>query len=148
MTEDLDDNKLGRPTLYKKEYDNQVYELALLGLTDVQISNVLGITKQTLNNWKHDHQTFFDSLTHGKEYADGKVAKAMYNRAIGIVITEEAVTKDGDVVQLKKEIPSDTSAAKHWLSNRQRNLWANNGETTIKSTEPLIIIRTEGDNDE
>ena len=142
------DPKLGRPTSYKPEFDNQVFELSLLGLTDEQMANVFGVTKVTFNNWKHDHPTFFDSLTRGKDEADAKVAKAMYNRALGLTITEEAVTKDGDVVKLRKELPSDTAAAKHWLANRKRNLWANNGETIIKSTEPLIIIRTEGDSDE
>lgn len=145
MENQSNENILGRPTLYKKEYDNQVYELALLGLTDVQIGNVFGVTKQTIINWKEEHPTFFYSLTQGKEEADGKVARAMYNRALGVTITEEALTKDGEVVKLKKQLPSDTAAAKHWLANRQRNLWANNGESTIKTTEPLIIIRTEGD---
>ena len=147
MENESNENILGRPTLYKKEFDNQVFEMALLGLTDVQMANVLGITKQTINNWKHEHETFFYSLTRGKEEADGKVAKAMYNRALGVTIVEEALTRDGEVVKLKKELPSDTAAAKHWLANRQRNLWANNGETTLKTTEPLIIIRTEGDDE-
>jgi hypothetical protein len=91
---------------------------------------------------------FFESLTQGKENADGKVAKAMYKRALGLTIIEEALTKDGQIVQLKKELPPDTPAAKHWLANRQRKLWANNGESTMYTTEPLIIIRTEGDKDE
>ena len=122
--------------------------MALLGLSDSQMANILGITEQTLNNWKTEHPMFFESLTQGKENADGKVAKAMYKRALGLTIIEEALTKDGQIVQLKKELPPDTPAAKHWLANRQRKLWANNGESTFNTTEPLIIIRTEGDKDE
>jgi hypothetical protein len=112
------------------------------------MANILGITEQTLNNWKTEHPMFFESLTQGKENADGKVARAMYKRALGLTIIEEALTKDGQVVQLRKELPPDTPAAKHWLANRQRKLWANNGESTFNTTEPLIIIRTEGDKDE
>ena len=141
-------NKGGRPTKYKEAFNDQVFEMALLGLSDSQMANILGITEQTFNNWKTEHPMFFESLTQGKENADGKVAKAMYKRALGLTIIEEALTKDGQIVQLKKELPPDTPAAKHWLANRQRKLWANNGESTMYTTEPLIIIRTEGDKDE
>jgi hypothetical protein len=141
-------NKGGRPTKYKEAFNDQVFEMALLGLSDSQMANILGITEQTLNNWKLEHPMFFESLTQGKENADGKVAKAMYKRALGLTIIEEALTKDGQIVQLRKELPPDTPAAKHWLANRQRKLWANNGESTMYTTEPLIIIRTEGDKDE
>ena len=135
-------NKGGRPTKYKEAFNDQVFEMALLGLSDSQMANILGITEQTLNNWKTEHPMFFESLTQGKENADGKVAKAMYKRALGLTIIEEALTKDGQIVQLKKELPPDTPAAKHWLANRQRGRWSNNGENTIKTTEPLVIVTT------
>jgi hypothetical protein len=101
------------------------------------------ICEATFNNWKKDQPTFLESLTRGKEDADAKVARSMYERALGVTIVEEAVTKDGDIVKLRKQLPSDTAAAKHWLANRQRGRWSNNGESTITTTEPLVIIRTE-----
>lgn len=117
----------------------QVFEMALLGLTDVQMAKILGICEATFNNYKIEHPTFLESLTRGKEEADGKVARAMYHRALGVTIKEEALTRDGEVVTLHKELPSDTAAAKHWLANRQRKLWANNGENTVNTTTPLVI---------
>ena len=141
-------NKLGRPTKYKEAFNDQVFEMALLGLTDTQMATIIGINQDTFNEWKKTYPIFSESLTQGKENADGKVAKAMYKRALGLTIVEEALTKDGQIVQLRKELPPDTPAAKHWLANRQRKLWANNGESTFNTTEPLIIIRTEGDKDE
>jgi hypothetical protein len=141
-------NSVGRPTEYKELFNEQVFEMALLGLSDVQMSNILGVSEVTFNAWKHKHPEFLKSLMRGKEDADGKVAKAMYKRALGLTIIEEALTKDGQIVQLRKELPPDTPAAKHWLANRQRKLWANNGETTFNTTEPLIIIRTEGKDEE
>jgi hypothetical protein len=135
--------KIGRPTPYTPDHDERAFNLALLGLNDDQLSLALGICEATLNNWKHDHPTFLESLTRGKEDADAKVARSMYERALGVTIVEEAVTKDGEIVKLHKQLPSDTAAAKHWLSNRQRGRWSNNGESTINTTEPLVIIRTE-----
>jgi hypothetical protein len=148
MNSQEEPNKGGRPTEYKEIFNEQVFEMALLGLSDVQMSNIIGISEVTFNAWKHKHPEFLKSLMRGKEDADGKVAKAMYKRALGLTIIEEALTKDGQIVQLRKELPPDTPAAKHWLANRQRKLWANNGESTFNTTEPLIIIRTEGDKDE
>ena len=148
MESQQEPNKGGRPTEYKEIFNDQVFEMALLGLSDVQMSNIIGISEVTFNAWKHKHPEFLKSLMRGKEDADGKVAKAMYKRALGLTIIEEALTKDGQIVQLRKELPPDTPAAKHWLANRQRKLWANNGESTMYTNEPLIIIRTEGDKDE
>jgi len=134
---------LGRPMVYQKDaHDEKAFEMALLGLTDVQIANIIGITESAINVWKNDHPSFLEALTRGREDADGKVARAMYKRALGVTITEEALTKDGEVVKLRKELPSDTAAAKHWLANRQRGRWSNNGENTIKTTEPLVIVTT------
>ncbi len=133
---------LGRPMEYQKAHDEKAFEMALLGLTDVQISKIIGIDESTLNVWKEQHPSFLESLTQGREEADAKVARAMYKRALGVTITEEALTRDGDVVKLRKELPSDTAAAKHWLANRQRGRWSNNGENTIKTNEPLVIVTT------
>jgi hypothetical protein len=133
---------LGRPMEYQKAHDEKAFEMALLGLTDVQIAKIIGIDESTLNVWKEQHPSFLESLTQGREDADAKVARAMYKRALGVTITEEALTRDGDVVKLRKELPSDTAAAKHWLANRQRGRWSNNGENTIKTTEPLVIVTT------
>jgi hypothetical protein len=129
----------GAKTKFHEKMLDQVFEMALLGLTDVQMAKVLGICDATFDNYKNDYPLFLGSLTRGKAEADGKVARAMYNRAIGVIIKEEALTRDGEVVTLHKELPSDTAAAKHWLSNRQRALWANNGENTITTTTPLVI---------
>jgi hypothetical protein len=140
-------NGVGRPTKYKEAFNDQVFEMSLLGLTDTQMAAIIGINQDTFNEWKKVYPKFSESLTQGKEDADGQVAKAMSKRALGLTIIEEALTKDGQIVQLRKELPPDTPAAKHWLANRQRKLWANNGESTMYTTEPLIIIRTEGDKD-
>jgi hypothetical protein len=133
----------GAPEKYKPEFAEKVYDMALLGLKDESIAKLFGIAESTLNLWKHEHPELLEALTRGREVADAEVTKAMYKRALGVTIVEEALTKDGEVVKLRKELPPDTPAAKHWLANRQRGLWSNNGESQITTTEPLVIVRTE-----
>jgi hypothetical protein len=138
----------GRKTLYKKEFDNMAYKLCLLGYTDDDLAEFFEVTKQTINHWKHKHDSFFDSLIRGKSHADAEVANALYNRAIGLIVKEDAVTRDGNIVTLNKQLAPDAAAAKHWLSNRQPKYWRkeNDHNLNINNVEPLVIIRTEKDN--
>jgi hypothetical protein len=147
MAEDNDKRERGRPTPYKAEYCEIAENMALLGLNDEEMAKVLSIATSTFYKWQHDHPEFSEAITRGKVPADGIIAKALFKRAMGMTISEDALTRDGEVVSLRKELPPDTAAAKHWLGNRQREKWASNGDTNITTTEPLIIIRTEGKDD-
>jgi transposase-like protein len=113
----------GHPTDYKPEYVDQVYKLCLLGATNQQIADFFNVSDTTIDNWRKAHQEFFGAFTRGKMEADSKVAESLFKRACGVTIKEEALTRDGDVVTLRKELPPDTPAAKHWLSNRQPDRW-------------------------
>ena len=47
------------------------------GLTDKQIAHNIGITEQTLNNWKKSYPSFFESLKRGKDVVDIQVENAL-----------------------------------------------------------------------
>lgn len=59
------------------------------GLTDKQIARNIGITEQTLNNWKKAYPSFFESLKRGKEVIDIEVENALLKRALGYSYSEE-----------------------------------------------------------
>ena len=151
------DKEQGRPKKYEEKYNKQVYQMALLGLTDIQMSKVLGICKATFNNWKTEYPDFLDSLTQGKIPADGEVAASMFKRALGYEYTEKVTTykddvqedfQDGDlkpseVKVFNKHMAGDTAAQKNWLSNRQNKLWkanADSQEDTSKDHKGDVII--------
>ena len=117
----------GRPTKYKKEYDQKAYDLCLLGATDVQIANFFDIQESTLNLWKHKHPSFMESLKSGKMIADADVAKSLYQRATGYVCKEDKVlSHEGmhtDTVEVEKHYPPDATSMIFWLKNRQPKLW-------------------------
>lgn len=58
------------------------------GLTDKQIAENIGVTEQTLNVWKKNHPSFFESLKKGKEVVDRQVENALLKRALGYVYNE------------------------------------------------------------
>ncbi len=121
---------MGRPTAYKEEYEQQVYKLCLLGLTDKQIADLWGITERTFNNWKKKPE-FFQSIKRGKEIADSDVAAALYKKACGFTHTKtrnsvSQVDEEGNPKQIesKQYFPPDTAAAFIWLKNRQPAIWS------------------------
>ena len=132
---------MGRPTDYRPEYDEQATKLCLLlGATDEQLAEFFDVTETTINNWKLEHPSFFESIRAGKMPADADVAQGLYKRACGARYTtnqpfkvkrteydekgkktsetEEVVTVPVEVVE-----PPDTNACSLWLRNRSPKLW-------------------------
>jgi len=131
--EDL--QKRGRKTDFKEEYIEKVYHMSLLGLTDIQMSGILGVSEQTFNVWKKRYPEFLESLKSGKSDADAKVAKSLFGRAIGYDYSEVSVEKKGRKIlkttTTKKRMAPDTTAAIFWLKNRQPELWRDRVETNL-----------------
>ena len=118
---------MGRPTKYKKEYDEQAFKLCLLGATDNQLADFFATTEQTINAWKKAHKSFLESLKAGKAEADARVADALFNRALGFTTKETKISSD-EVVNTTKQHPPDPTSCIFWLKNRQRDKWRDKPE--------------------
>ena len=57
--------------------------MSLLGLTDQQLADFLGISCETFYAWRLSYPEFRESITRGKIEADAHVAEALYRRACG-----------------------------------------------------------------
>jgi hypothetical protein len=126
--------KVGRPRLYKPEYAELAHELALLGLTDKQIAEHIGISETVINEWKKNHPVFGVALKKGKVVADAKVAASLYERARGYAHPAVKIfnTPEGPVlVDYVERYPPDTQAASLWLRNRQSALWRDRIENAL-----------------
>ena len=124
-------NKPGRPTKYKKEYNELCFKLALLGCCDSEMADVIGISESTFNEWKKSKSGFSESINNGKDKADAEVINSLYQRALGVTVKEEVVIEDKNGKQISKritskELPADTKAAQIWVTNRQRRKWRQN----------------------
>lgn len=97
------------------------------GLTDEQIAQNLGISKQTFYNYKSKYVDFFDSLKKGKEIVDYEVENALLKRALGYKYDEVTIEEfdDGSVKTktVTKEVIPDTTAQIFWLKNRRPDKW-------------------------
>lgn len=98
------------------------------GLTDEQIAKNIGISRETLNQWKNKYADISDTLKRGKEVVDYEVENALLKRALGYTVKEEKLTKDGCVVELEREVPGDVTAQIFWLKNRKPDAWRDKRE--------------------
>src|SRR5260370_3859575 len=71
----------GAPTLYRPELAELGRRLALLGATDQEIADALGIDQVTLDRWKTRHKEFRNAIEHGKIQADAEIAASLLTRA-------------------------------------------------------------------
>lgn len=145
--------KTGPKDRYTEEMSERCYRLALLGLTDALIANVIGISQWLLDKWKVDHPAFLENLTKGKRDADANVAEALYHKAIGyshddvhIMANRVNEYKDGELVRsyvkplmipIVKHYPPDSKAGSFFLKNRTRDMenpWSDRFELTSRHT--------------
>jgi hypothetical protein len=123
-----------------KKYEYWLTEegLALLlgwardGLADRQIAGNMGISRDTLNEWKKRYSDISDTLKKGKEVADRQVENALFEKAIG----------------------GDTTAIIFWLKNRKPKEWRdrvqqeitgeNGGPVALKTETTHIYLPEKG----
>lgn len=120
--------KLGRPKtsvaqkLSAIPFDLQKIEaMAEEGMTDVMIGSILGLDERTLTRWKQD-DSFLSALKKGKELADSRVVKSLYQRATGYDHEDTYFSSYEGVVTATpyiKHYPPDVVACIFWLKNRQ-----------------------------
>jgi transcriptional regulator with XRE-family HTH domain len=67
---------MGRPTKYKKEFNEEVITLGAKGMTDCEIAVALGITTQTLYDWEKRKEAFSYSLKMAHDGCDAWFVQA------------------------------------------------------------------------
>jgi hypothetical protein len=107
----------GRPTEYHDGLLERTTKLCLLGYTDAELADSLGVCEATINNWKNAHPQFLEAIKSGKENADCEVASALFERA---------------------KTTSDTAAI-FWLKNRKSKSWADRKEVTGADGGPVAF---------
>jgi len=134
----------GRPSSYTPALAGVAERLCRNGATDVEIAEALGICTRTFYRWCGEHEAFAAALRAGKELADDRVERALYQRAVGYTArAEKVVTRRGHaapvVVAYEVHIPADVRAALHWLAIRRPTPWARVAEVPPEEDIAAII---------
>lgn len=118
----------GRPSEYSDEFAKQAQKLAELGATDQEIADFFEIDVRTVYRWKHDHDEFCQALKAGKDIADERVERSLYQKAIGYEQDEVKIFMPANALEpvyagYRAKIAPDTTAAIFWLKNRRGDRW-------------------------
>ena len=111
-----------RQTKYEKE--GWADKLALIegwardGLTMEQIANNMGISKETLYQYRKKYPDFYDALKKGKEVIDYEVENAL----------------------LEKALSGNVTAMIFWLKNRKPKQWRDNPQPEEGKNEGLKAL--------
>jgi len=118
-----------RPSTFKADYVRQAQELYAEGLTDRELAAAFGVCRMTIFRWRAAYPEFAEATKLGKEVADDRVERALYERAIGY--EEEAVSvyrptggEEPVIVRYKRDVRPDVTAALQWMRARRPGHWA------------------------
>ena len=103
----------GRPTKYKPEFAERVYGACLLGATNEDLAEIIGVACSTIGKWIAEIPEFSDAVKGGREGADEKVAQSLYNTAL----------------------EGNTTAQIFWLKNRRSKQWRDKQEIDHQSSD-------------
>jgi hypothetical protein len=119
-------DKGGRPSDFKPEFVEQARRLCSLGATDHELAEFFGVDTRTIYRWKNIHRRFCQAVKVGKEKADERVERALFNRAVGYTYKSQKVFQyQGQIVRadIENHVPPDPGAAFNWLKNRRPDRW-------------------------
>lgn len=131
---------MARQSTWKPEYVEAAKNFCLLGATDAQLAEFFNVSISTFKNWMKRYPELRSATTTGKLGADAKVAKSLYQRAIGYQQQEIDIRViGGKVVQTvyTKKYAPDVTAQIFWLKNRQPELWKERRERDMSLDDQL-----------
>ena len=96
------------------------------GMTDAEVADFFGVQTLTLSLWARKYPEFRAVLKLGKEAADNRVERSLFQRACGYTYkTQKAmlVDKTVEIVEYDEHVLPETTACIFWLKNRRPDLW-------------------------
>lgn len=144
-----DKKKAGRPTEYDPKTLPAIKKMSELGATDFEIAEVLSINVATLYRWRNKYPEFCESLVVGKQQADARVERSLYNRAVGYSYPALKIMQHQGMpveVPYTEHVPPDPGAAKLWLTNRKPSEWREKVELSGNPDAPLqyVVVPAKG----
>lgn len=143
MTGEPETRGRGRPTKYDPSYAELARNYCLLGATNPDLARMFDVSVTTIDNWLVEHPQFLGAVKEGREEADAKVARSLYERATGykhpaVKIFMPANSAEPVYAPYEEHYPPDTAAAFIWLKNRRATQWRDKQEVEHTASDDLI----------
>jgi len=139
------DPSTGYAPKYNPGYVEKVERLVALGATDWEISDFLGITKQTLLDWcvKHPEMKKALAFQEGSEWVRDRAIRSLFAKAVGYSYgTEKVFCQDGKVtrVPVVEHVPPETTALTYFLNNRDPDRWKSRQDSNVNLSAQVAAI--------
>ena len=118
---------IGRPTAFDPDLCDQAHNYCLLGATNDELASFFNVSPRTIDNWIARHADFRTAVKRGRVVADARVARGLYERAVGYDReVERAVIAGGEVQRVTSTVhyPPNVQACIFWLRHRRPQTWS------------------------
>lgn len=132
----------GRPSKFRPEFVAQAERLCDLGATDIELADFFGVNTVTIYRWRNSNEEFCKAVRAGKDAADERVERSLYQRAVGYTFESEKVFQfQGQIVRadIREHVPPDPGAAFNWLKNRRGERWRDKHEHELSGNVNVTI---------
>jgi len=143
----------GRPTKYQEKLCCQIARLGVrAGLTELQIAREIGVSEDTINEWKKVHPEFSEALKSARLPLLEQVEKSHYRSALGFKYkAQKPMTKfvgDGmqeiEIVEYQEYQPPNVTAQIHILKRRMPEKYGESNEGG--DADKTLVIRFDDGN--
>ncbi len=109
---------------FRREFCGLAHDYCLLGATNAELAEYFEVAPRTIDNWIAGHPAFADAVRAGGVVADARVARGLYERAVGYSWTVERKVlpraRSGRSRTLSIIRPTRAPGI-FWLRNRRRD---------------------------
>ncbi len=123
------------------------------GATNTEVAEKLGITRESLNQYRRKYADVADALEIPRGAVDDEVEAALYKRCKGYDYEEvtkwQTIGPGGKIIWLEKRttkhLPPDPSSIQFWLTNRRKPEWKRMPDTVTEEAgdERGVILMPE-----
>lgn len=125
------------------QYCTAALQMCKMGATDMDLARAFDVSFGTIKKWQVQYQAFADACRVGKDHADERVQRALFQRAVGyeqpatkILVCDKMV---GEIDYIEHH-PPDVGAAKYWLNNRRPDEWADKTQAQITGKDGKDLV--------
>lgn len=114
------------PSKYSKAFDRRCHDYALLGASDEEIAELLGVHRETFVTWTVEQPSLARALARARVDAPARVVKSLHRAANGFSHKETRLNVVGGklkTTEVTKRYAPNVAAAQFILANRASKHW-------------------------
>ena len=122
-----------------REGQIQLEKWGMEGLSYKAIARKMGISINTLADWRNKHYEISEAIERGLDFANGQVTNALFKKATGYVKKRTVIDNKGVEHEIDEYVEPDIKAIQYWLNNRSKDQWSGNITHQTNIAVPIIV---------